>query len=338
MIIANPIYDVVFKYLLEDQEIARGLLSEIIGEEIVELDFVPREQTTRNKQFDIIVMRMDFAATVRTKTGEEKKTLIELQKSRSLNDIIRFRRYLALNYHEEPDGDGQEVLPLITIYFLGFRLKNVTVPLLKVNRQYWDMVAQGVIEAKEDFVEKLTHDCYVIQIPRLEEGRFSRLEKLLAIFDQSYAIRDRNLLTIPQEELEGYELLEAMAFRLRMAATEEEVLRDVEYEQEINATFKRHLRKQMDLELRTEELKSEAEEYKSEAEEAKSVAKEYKSEAEEAKSVAKEYKSVAKEAKSEAEEYKSEAQMFASKTKELTSSNQSLQEEILELRRQLAAK
>ena len=31
MIIANPIYDVVFKYLLEDADIARDLLSTILG-------------------------------------------------------------------------------------------------------------------------------------------------------------------------------------------------------------------------------------------------------------------------------------------------------------------
>lgn len=36
MIIANPIYDVVFKDLLEDIEIARELLSTILGEEIVQ--------------------------------------------------------------------------------------------------------------------------------------------------------------------------------------------------------------------------------------------------------------------------------------------------------------
>jgi hypothetical protein len=38
MIIANPIYDVVFKYLLEDLEIARELLSMILGEEIVSIE------------------------------------------------------------------------------------------------------------------------------------------------------------------------------------------------------------------------------------------------------------------------------------------------------------
>ena len=45
MIIANPIYNVVFKYLLEDLEIARLFLSRIIGEEIVEVRLQPQEHT-----------------------------------------------------------------------------------------------------------------------------------------------------------------------------------------------------------------------------------------------------------------------------------------------------
>ncbi len=49
MRIANPIYDVVFKYLMEDRESAVLLLSEIIGEDIVELDFHPQESTAEGK-------------------------------------------------------------------------------------------------------------------------------------------------------------------------------------------------------------------------------------------------------------------------------------------------
>ena len=41
MQIANPIYDVVFKYLMEDAKVAKLLISSIIGEEIEELDFRP---------------------------------------------------------------------------------------------------------------------------------------------------------------------------------------------------------------------------------------------------------------------------------------------------------
>jgi hypothetical protein len=46
MHIANPIYDVVFKYLMEDAKVAKLLISSIIGEEIEELDFRPQEFTT----------------------------------------------------------------------------------------------------------------------------------------------------------------------------------------------------------------------------------------------------------------------------------------------------
>jgi hypothetical protein len=39
MLIANPIYDTVFKYLMENLDIAKGIISTIINEEIDYLDF-----------------------------------------------------------------------------------------------------------------------------------------------------------------------------------------------------------------------------------------------------------------------------------------------------------
>ena len=43
MRIANPIYDVVFKYLLDDEKVARLVLSALLGKEILELAFRPTE-------------------------------------------------------------------------------------------------------------------------------------------------------------------------------------------------------------------------------------------------------------------------------------------------------
>ena len=43
MQIANPIYDVVFKYLMEDSKIAKLLISSIIKQEIEIMDFLPQE-------------------------------------------------------------------------------------------------------------------------------------------------------------------------------------------------------------------------------------------------------------------------------------------------------
>jgi hypothetical protein len=45
MLIANPIYDPAFKYLMENLEIAKGVISTIIDEEILHIDFQAREST-----------------------------------------------------------------------------------------------------------------------------------------------------------------------------------------------------------------------------------------------------------------------------------------------------
>ncbi len=42
MLIANPIYDVVFKHLLEDARIARIIIGSIIGETVEKLTFLPQ--------------------------------------------------------------------------------------------------------------------------------------------------------------------------------------------------------------------------------------------------------------------------------------------------------
>ncbi len=51
MLIANPIYDSVFKFLLEDLNIARRFLSTIIGEDIVELTVQSLEQSAPSNKY-----------------------------------------------------------------------------------------------------------------------------------------------------------------------------------------------------------------------------------------------------------------------------------------------
>lgn len=100
MIIANPIYDVVFKYLLEDVDIARGLLATILGEEILSLEVKPQETSTETAG-GIHILRFDFKAVLQKKNGTQQKVLIELQKAKQAFDVMRFRRYLGDNYRKE---------------------------------------------------------------------------------------------------------------------------------------------------------------------------------------------------------------------------------------------
>jgi hypothetical protein len=88
--IANPIYDVVFKYLLDDEKVARLMLSALLGKEVLELAFRPTEVRQPMEHPDgseWLVLRMDFSATVRLEDGSLKLVLIEIQKANTAWDV-----------------------------------------------------------------------------------------------------------------------------------------------------------------------------------------------------------------------------------------------------------
>ena len=81
--VANPIYDSVFKYIMEDERIAKTMLSALLKKEVVHVTVRPHEysNTTRDT---LSMFRIDFAATVREREGDAIKdriVLIELQKT-----------------------------------------------------------------------------------------------------------------------------------------------------------------------------------------------------------------------------------------------------------------
>ena len=86
--IANPTYDVVFKYMMDDIEIAKLVISTIIGEEVISLDPLPQEQPTEkmnlvNKDSSITVYRLDFTAKIKIAEGI-KMVMIEMQDRKSV--------------------------------------------------------------------------------------------------------------------------------------------------------------------------------------------------------------------------------------------------------------
>jgi len=252
--IANPIYDVVFKYLLDDEKVARLLLSALMGKEVLELQFRPTEvhhEAARPDGTQLLVLRMDFAATVRLEDGGRKLVLIEIQKARSAWDVQRFRRYLGSNYaspenvYLDPDGK-QQALPIVTIYFLGQGLECVDVPVLKINRHYLDLATGDEVRITDPFVEALTHDSIVVQINRLKNRRRTELERLLEVFDQGLASRsDPHLLDILEENFPEHH--RSVLRRLMRAGAEQEVRDSMDVEDDIMTAFQDQARESADL-------------------------------------------------------------------------------------------
>jgi hypothetical protein len=244
MIIANPIYDIVFKYLMEDLDIAKGLLSLILDVEIEELTFKPQE-TASETEFGIIpirIYRLDFAAVIKQSDGSLKKVLIELQKTKRNTNITRFRRYLAENYQKEDviSVNGKEIkqsLEIVTIYFLGFPLTDIDTSILQVGNYFKDINTGELLDytPKNDFVRLLNHESYMIQIPKLIGEQQSKVEKVLNIFSQKYITNDEHTLNYRGNEEDP--LVQQMLKRLTRAVADEQVRRNMDAEDEFDREY-----------------------------------------------------------------------------------------------------
>ena len=244
MEVANPIYDVVFKYLMQDQRVARLLIERITGLSVQSLTVSAQETAVRRTpeslehQMPLTLLRMDFAARVQTADGGERQVLIEIQKANTPTVIERFRRYLGQQIASRDNllvhASGRtEAVPIVTIYFLGYALDDLSdEAVLDVGPRVTERRTGREVQAQHPLVEGMHHRSHVIQIPRLASRRRDELERVLAIFDQDLVKgngrADAHVLTIAEEE---YPAECGIVLRqLREAIAEEEVRRTMEGE------------------------------------------------------------------------------------------------------------
>ena len=238
--VANPIYDSVFKYIMEDERIAKTILSALLKKEVVHVTVRPHEysNTTRDT---LSMFRIDFAATVREKEGNEIKdriVLIELQKTWLNTETLRFRQYLGAQYNNknnirEADEKGF-AYPMVAVYLLGHKVGNIKEPIVYVNHEVFDYNGNVVAEGNaEPFVESLTHNSIIVQIPRLQGNVNNRLEKVLSVFDQTNVEGDtQQVLKIDEDKYADDNDMMYVLHKLTAAAANSEMRQDMNVEDE----------------------------------------------------------------------------------------------------------
>lgn len=238
--VANPIYDSVFKYIMEDERIAKTILSALLKKEVVHVTVRPHEysNTTRDT---LSMFRIDFAATVREKEGNEIKdriVLIELQKTWLNTETLRFRQYLGAQYNNknnirEADEKGF-AYPMVAVYLLGHKVGNIKEPIVYVNHDVFDYNGNVVAEGNaEPFVESLTHNSIIVQIPRLQGNVNNRLEKVLSVFDQTNVEDDtQQVLKIDEDKYADDNDMMYVLHKLTAAAANSEMRQDMNVEDE----------------------------------------------------------------------------------------------------------
>ena len=222
IIIPNPIYDVVFKYLMEDLESAKIILSTLIGENIIELNFEPISHTEKIKDpetdKEIKLFHLDFTATVALPDGNTEVIMIEVQKAKVAGDIFRFKRYISANFQKKQRKavtnqrtgeleDRDFPIRLLPIFILNFRIENeINELLIKTGRVKYCVFKEKELQKQNEFIDNLSYDLYVVQLPNLksinkseyENNEYkSKLYALLKLFDQeSQLLDDRHRLRI----------------------------------------------------------------------------------------------------------------------------------------------
>ena len=235
--VANPIYDSVFKFLMEDERIAKTILSALLKEEVLSVE-IRRHEHTNTTRDTLSMFRIDFAAKVRDEKGKEKLILI-LQKTWLETETLRFRQYLGAQYltpeniSKEGDNEGYAV-PMVAIYLLGHRVGKVNKPVVYVKHNAYDYEGEEVKDAMQDpFIGSLIHDSIIVQIPLLHGQINNHLDKVLSVFDQSYRDKsNRQVMVLDETKYEDDDDMLYLLRRLTAATANAELRMDMNVEDE----------------------------------------------------------------------------------------------------------
>ena len=252
----NPIYDTVFKYLMEDDKAAKVLLGSILDKKIKVLSLKNNDYTIVTED-DVKIVRLDFCATiVDKKSKEEEVVTIELQKAFDEEEVVRFRKYLGRQYQNEAntikitkkrrnkDEEYTILKPMhiYAIYILGHGLgTGLEYSVLKGKYIFEDLDGKVVeIPRHHEFPNGLTHDLYIVQIPHLADKPKKHVEKLLSIFDQRQIIDKDNPRYINIDEFkDSSDDYKTLITRLYKATVDEDMRGKIEFEEEMERKFKR---------------------------------------------------------------------------------------------------
>jgi hypothetical protein len=274
MKIINPLYDKAFKYLMENNKLAKKVLSVILDVDVTEVELSQQETIVPNQIKGLTMFRLDFKAVIREADGSKKTVLIELQKSKFSTDIQRFRNYLGTSYlvkkldiekkpdvAEEKPSEYHSIYPIIAIYILGYKLDDLPYLAVTVNRDVINSVNKKKLHVSSFFIEHLTHQSHIIQVVRLPPKQLTRLEKFLVLFNQAWCTDQEYILdlqNVPEE-------FEDIARYLQGPLMDDDFRRHLEAEEQLDYIFEEQEAKHLK-EIEAERKQKEAERKQKEAE------------------------------------------------------------------------
>ena len=205
MLIANPIYDTIFKFLMDDNESAKIILSTLLNVDIEELTATTTIQSylgedEKNWGFGKL-SHLDYAAQVLKPDGSKENILIELQKADLPSDFYRFRLYITEKFKKSHSTIKKEnttihtPIKFIPIFILNFEIENEICDLvIQTNKMVKGVLKDTILKNPVSFLDDLMYDLTIVQIPHItnidvekikDDAHKLELYKLFKLFDQN---------------------------------------------------------------------------------------------------------------------------------------------------------
>ena len=250
--IANPIYDSVFKYMMQNKKVCKTLLGALLNAEIEDVE-IRNNEIVKSVLKKFTVLRLDFIAKVKKEDGTSEMVSIELQKAQKDTEIVRFRRYLSRLYDKEAydvkyvtktNRKGKKIrvkqeipIHINAIYILGHPLKGIKEPVIYYTPQATNALNEPIENVDtNDFFMALSHNSIVVQIPYLRDNAKTHVEKILNIFNQKKVLsNNKHIIQLNDETDSKQEGYNEIIYELMKAITNEDVKRAMDIEDEYAA-------------------------------------------------------------------------------------------------------
>lgn len=208
----NPIYDTVFKYIMQDEKVAKVLIGSILKTRVEKI-------TMNNNEYSAVmpngqkVFKLDFTATIADSDGNHQLVHIEVQKALERGEIMRFREYLGVLYMDatkcttttEKSANNRQVkvdhpLPIHSIYILGHELGDgLKHSVMHGDNVFYDQDNNVIdLPSNNDYINGLTHKVTFVIAPLTKQNVQTKLDKLLSIFSECDRYNPKKIVEIDE--------------------------------------------------------------------------------------------------------------------------------------------
>jgi hypothetical protein len=199
MIIANPMYDVPFGRLMENQTVLKFFASTLLEKEVESVRVIkpePLEPEKLEKFKSIVdqVMSLYLVVSLRNSNIKFNAIVMEFHKIKGEVSLLRLMEYAALQF-SRADAVAHNVfhLAFIPFYLLGFNLKNVETSYLTLYHNLVDHATGKVLKRDENLLNYLAPDPHFIQAGRVDGNCDSTVNQLLSVFEQNHFIDEKKI-------------------------------------------------------------------------------------------------------------------------------------------------